>query len=116
MASTLDTDSNSSNLSLKLRTGSSDSRDSFYLDLDRGIDSDIEELSGGRSGPVGYDHVSKVEGGVDVVVLEVVEGVESGPAEVTKLVSVSNLRAGTWPRLPRALPALLPHSDLAPLA
>ncbi|MPD05627.1 hypothetical protein E2C01_101379 [Portunus trituberculatus] len=78
MASTLDSDSNSSNLSLKLRTGSSGSRDSFYLDLDRGIDSDIEELSGGRSRPVGCDHVSKVEDGV-----EVVEGVESGPEEIT---------------------------------
>lgn len=78
MASNLDTDSNSSNLSLKLRTGSSGSRDSFYLDLDRGIDSDLEELSGARSVPVGFDdYVSKVDEEVDVVV-EVVEGVRNG--------------------------------------
>lgn len=37
-----DDDRSSINLSLRLRRGSSDSRDSFYLDLDRGIDSDIE--------------------------------------------------------------------------
>jgi len=34
----------SPDLSLKLRRGSSDSRDSFYMDFARGIDSDIEEL------------------------------------------------------------------------
>ena len=77
MASNLDTDSNSSNLSLKLRTGSSGSRDSFYLDLDRGIDSDIEELSVARFVRVGFsDHVSKVEEQVDVEV-EMVEGMKN---------------------------------------
>lgn len=34
----------SPDLSLKLRRGSSDSRDSFYMDFDKGIDSDIEEM------------------------------------------------------------------------
>lgn len=34
----------SPDLSLKLRRNSSDSRDSFYMDFARGIDSDIEEL------------------------------------------------------------------------
>ncbi|XP_019868975.2 proton channel OtopLc-like [Aethina tumida] len=34
----------SPDLSLKLRRGSSDSRDSFYMDFDKGIDSDIEEI------------------------------------------------------------------------
>ncbi|XP_045480105.1 proton channel OtopLc-like isoform X2 [Harmonia axyridis] len=38
-------DDSSPDLSLKLRRGSSDSRDSFYLDLDKGIDSDIEEVA-----------------------------------------------------------------------
>lgn len=40
-------DDQSINLSLRLRRGSSDSRDSFYMDLDRGIDSDIEMTVGG---------------------------------------------------------------------
>ncbi|XP_071055773.1 proton channel OtopLc-like isoform X2 [Onthophagus taurus] len=35
----------SPDLSLKLRRGSSDSRDSFYMDLDKGIDSDIEDIA-----------------------------------------------------------------------
>lgn len=35
----------SPDLSLKLRRGSSDSRDSFYMDFDKGIDSDIEEVA-----------------------------------------------------------------------
>lgn len=38
-------DSSSNELSLKLRRGSSDSRDSFYMDFDQGIDSDIEQMS-----------------------------------------------------------------------
>lgn len=38
-------DDSSPDLSLKLRRNSSDSRDSFYLDLDQGIDSDIEEMT-----------------------------------------------------------------------
>ncbi|XP_025830866.1 proton channel OtopLc-like [Agrilus planipennis] len=38
-------DDSSPDLSLKLRRGSSDSRDSFYMDLDKGIDSDIEEIA-----------------------------------------------------------------------
>ncbi|XP_069978970.1 proton channel OtopLc isoform X4 [Penaeus vannamei] len=42
---TSDGDNSSANLSLKLRHGSSDSRESFYMDFDRGIDSDIEEVS-----------------------------------------------------------------------
>ncbi|CAH0561218.1 unnamed protein product [Brassicogethes aeneus] len=37
-------DDSSPDLSLKLRRGSSDSRDSFYMDFDKGIDSDIEEI------------------------------------------------------------------------
>ncbi|KAH7955135.1 hypothetical protein HPB49_024721 [Dermacentor silvarum] len=37
-----DDDRSSINLSLRLRAGSSGSRDSYYMDLDRGIDSDIE--------------------------------------------------------------------------
>lgn len=40
-----DDDSSSNELSLKLRRGSSDSRDSFYMDFDQGIDSDIEQMS-----------------------------------------------------------------------
>ncbi|KAF4520833.1 hypothetical protein B566_EDAN007128 [Ephemera danica] len=40
-----DDDSSSNELSLKLRRGSSDSRDSFYMDFDQGIDSDIEQVS-----------------------------------------------------------------------
>ncbi|XP_018307720.1 otopetrin-2 isoform X6 [Mycetomoellerius zeteki] len=35
----------SPDLSLRLRQGSSDSRDSFYMDFAQGIDSDIEEMS-----------------------------------------------------------------------
>lgn len=38
-------DDSSPDLSLKLRRGSSDSRDSFYMDFDKGIDSDIEEMA-----------------------------------------------------------------------
>ncbi|XP_065091311.1 proton channel OtopLc [Ochlerotatus camptorhynchus] len=45
----------SPDLSLKLRRGSSDSRDSFYMDFAQGIDSDIEDVvtqaSGGASHP-----------------------------------------------------------------
>lgn len=41
-------DNSSANLSLKLRRGSSDSRESFYMDFDRGIDSDIDEVSSSR--------------------------------------------------------------------
>lgn len=35
----------SPDLSLKLRRGSSGSRDSFYMDFAQGIDSDIEEVA-----------------------------------------------------------------------
>lgn len=38
-------DDSSPDLSLKLRRGSSDSRDSFYMDFAQGIDSDIEEVA-----------------------------------------------------------------------
>ena len=34
----------SPDLSLKLRRGSSDSRDSFYMDFAQGIDSDIDDV------------------------------------------------------------------------
>lgn len=40
----------SPDLSLKLRRGSSDSRDSFYMDFAQGIDSDIEEVDTIHSG------------------------------------------------------------------
>ncbi|XP_072159404.1 proton channel OtopLc isoform X2 [Bemisia tabaci] len=43
-------DDSSPDLSLKLRRGSSDSRDSFYMDFAQGIDSDIEEVAAGTSG------------------------------------------------------------------
>lgn len=46
-------DDSSPDLSLKLRRGSSDSRDSFYLDLDKGIDSDIEEMATTSGADVG---------------------------------------------------------------
>lgn len=42
----------SPDLSLKLRRGSSDSRDSFYMDFAQGIDSDIEEVATTVSGPI----------------------------------------------------------------
>lgn len=42
----------SPDLSLKLRRGSSDSRDSFYMDFAQGIDSDIEEVATTTSGPI----------------------------------------------------------------
>lgn len=38
-------DDSSPDLSLKLRRGSSDSRDSFYMDFDKGIDSDLDEIA-----------------------------------------------------------------------
>ena len=41
-----DDDGSSIDLSLKLRRNSKDSRDSFYVDFDQGIDSDIEEMVG----------------------------------------------------------------------
>ncbi|XP_053698452.1 proton channel OtopLc [Sabethes cyaneus] len=41
----------SPDLSLKLRRGSSDSRDSFYMDFAQGIDSDIEDVMTGASAP-----------------------------------------------------------------
>ncbi|KAL9695290.1 hypothetical protein quinque_014575 [Culex quinquefasciatus] len=40
----------SPDLSLKLRRGSSDSRDSFYMDFAQGIDSDIEDVVTQASG------------------------------------------------------------------
>jgi hypothetical protein len=49
----------SPDLSLKLRRGSSDSRDSFYMDFAQGIDSDIEVDTGGGSpcsGPLPIVH------------------------------------------------------------
>lgn len=42
----------SPDLSLKLRRGSSDSRDSFYMDFAQGIDSDIDEVETITSGPI----------------------------------------------------------------
>ncbi|CAH1390020.1 unnamed protein product [Nezara viridula] len=45
----------SPDLSLKLRRGSSDSRDSFYMDFAQGIDSDIEEVTATTSGYVPHD-------------------------------------------------------------
>ena len=45
----------SPDLSLKLRRGSSDSRDSFYMDFAQGIDSDIEEVTATTSGYVHQD-------------------------------------------------------------
>lgn len=46
-------DDSSPDLSLKLRRGSSDSRDSFYMDFDKGIDSDIEEIASHSAGDLG---------------------------------------------------------------
>lgn len=46
-----DGDQSSINLSLRLCRGSSDSRESFYMDFDRGIDSDIEEIGSGTCSP-----------------------------------------------------------------
>lgn len=46
-------DDSSPDLSLKLRRGSSDSRDSFYMDFDRGIDSDIEEMASHSAADLG---------------------------------------------------------------
>ncbi|GLV37263.1 Otopetrin-like c [Carabus blaptoides fortunei] len=43
----------SPDLSLKLRRGSSDSRDSFYMDFAQGIDSDIEEVATTSAADVG---------------------------------------------------------------
>ncbi|XP_065333011.1 proton channel OtopLc-like isoform X1 [Cloeon dipterum] len=40
-----DDDTSSNDLPLRLRRGSSDSRDSFYMDFDQGIDSDIEQMA-----------------------------------------------------------------------
>lgn len=48
-------DDSSPDLSLKLRRGSSDSRDSFYIDLAQGIDSDIEEVATTSAADVGGD-------------------------------------------------------------
>ncbi|XP_014257127.1 otopetrin-2-like isoform X2 [Cimex lectularius] len=45
----------SPDLSLKLRRGSSDSRDSFYMDFAQGIDSDIEEVAATTSGFIHQD-------------------------------------------------------------
>uniref|UniRef100_T1IC16 Uncharacterized protein n=1 Tax=Rhodnius prolixus TaxID=13249 RepID=T1IC16_RHOPR len=45
----------SPDLSLKLRRGSSDSRDSFYMDFAQGIDSDIEEVAATTSGYIPQD-------------------------------------------------------------
>lgn len=45
----------SPDLSLKLRRGSSDSRDSFYMDFAQGIDSDIEEVTATTSGFIHQD-------------------------------------------------------------
>lgn len=47
----------SPDLSLKLRRGSSDSRDSFYMDFAQGIDSDIDEVETIASG--GQKHIIK---------------------------------------------------------
>lgn len=44
------TGDSSPDLSLKLRRGSSDSRDSFYMDFAQGIDSDIEEVASTSGG------------------------------------------------------------------
>lgn len=48
----------SPDLSLKLRRGSSDSRDSFYMDFAQGIDSDIEEVATTVSGPIMSSHAT----------------------------------------------------------
>ncbi|XP_030381071.1 proton channel OtopLc [Scaptodrosophila lebanonensis] len=53
----------SPDLSLKLRRGSSDSRDNFYMDFAQGIDSDIEEVDNSQLPAA----LPGVEGGVAVV-------------------------------------------------
>ncbi|XP_066145104.1 proton channel OtopLc [Euwallacea fornicatus] len=50
----------SPDLSLKLRRGSSDSRDSFYMDFDRGIDSDIEEMATTSGADFGGDTTGEI--------------------------------------------------------
>ncbi|XP_060532018.1 proton channel OtopLc-like [Cylas formicarius] len=50
----------SPDLSLKLRRGSSDSRESFYMDFDRGIDSDIEEMATTSGADVGGDTTGEI--------------------------------------------------------
>lgn len=58
-----DDDRSSINLSLRLRRGSSDSRDSFYMDLDRGIDSDIEMEPLSEKTAIELDVVKRAPGG-----------------------------------------------------
>ncbi|XP_050315034.1 proton channel OtopLc-like [Anthonomus grandis grandis] len=50
----------SPDLSLKLRRGSSDSRDSFYMDFDKGIDSDIEEMATTSGADFGGDTTGEI--------------------------------------------------------
>ncbi|KAL1505394.1 hypothetical protein ABEB36_004968 [Hypothenemus hampei] len=55
-----DQENSSPDLSLKLRRGSSDSRDSFYMDFDRGIDSDIEEMATTSGADFGGDTTGEI--------------------------------------------------------
>lgn len=48
----------SPDLSLKLRRGSNDSRDSYYMDFAQGIDSDIEEVATVATAPGAIDNAS----------------------------------------------------------
>ncbi|XP_074101571.1 uncharacterized protein LOC141529085 [Cotesia typhae] len=51
----------SPDLSLRLRRGSSDSRDSFYMDFAQGIDSDIEEVTRPRENHIDENHLGEEE-------------------------------------------------------
>lgn len=72
----------SPDLSLKLRRGSNDSRDSYYMDFAQGIDSDIEEVATVATAPKNVEITSDssesqvIPPPVPVINLEFVENIE----------------------------------------
>ncbi|XP_014483520.1 PREDICTED: otopetrin-2-like isoform X1 [Dinoponera quadriceps] len=120
----------SPDLSLRLRQGSSDSRDSFYMDFAQGIDSDIEEVTrpgDNNSDPMLENHLE--ESGNDLPPIEDITTIpEEASEELREEEEAAALEAGLrtpdggtisteiekpsittttqdWPGLPVALPS-----------
>lgn len=70
----------SPDLSLKLRRGSNDSRDSYYMDFAQGIDSDIEEVA----------TIAAAPGCIDSATISPVIDVDSDEKDDPELVAIHN--------------------------
>lgn len=77
----------SPDLSLKLRRGSNDSRDSYYMDFAQGIDSDIEEVATVAAAPGNTDEASDSSDSPAVAVpLPVTDDIDNDDIEEPELI------------------------------